>query len=180
MLLSLLMMTNIIYSPFYSELINSYQYQGLTNDCGPFSISIILQALKVSKITGTDLSKDMKGLHWNGIYPNIYRLRNGATFPWGILKILRKYNLHCKYYVFTSEEKIIRYMKEKNIVILLVGKLFPLWAHYMIFGKYSALKGYGFIDPGNNKNKISWIIKDDLKNIWKTYAYSCIVITDII
>ena len=169
----------MIKSPFIDKLIDSHQYQGHSNDCGPYSISIVLNALNISKISGTSISKSLSGISWKGIIPTFYRFPNGGTFPWSIAKVFREYNLYCKWSVFNTRDEIINQLCNNSIVLLLIGQIYPIWAHYVICVAYSMENGFGFVDPGSSSNNVVWVSEQNFMSYWKTYACSKIIIKDI-
>jgi hypothetical protein len=166
----------MIKSPFINDLIHSHQYQGKTNDCGPFSASIIVSALKKQILLGKSLSKYFDDYPVQLRFPFIYRIPGWATFPWGIAAALKQYGIKSKWNVLMSTKDLKSSLLSYNIIIVLTGSWTPLSGHYRILAAYDADKGWGFVDPAVQENVITWQNDTDFQKAWKAMGRSVITI----
>lgn len=146
----------MIKTQYLSNLLFAHQYQGGSNNCAPYSISIILNALGITNILGNQLADEMNRLRWKGFFPIIYRFSNWATFPWGVVNTFHKYGVYSKWNLFASISCLKSCLLSNIIPIVVTGGFFPLWAHVRIVVAYDGIKGWGFIDPANQKKVINW------------------------
>jgi hypothetical protein len=165
----------MIKSPFLNDLISFHQYQGKTNNCGPYSASIIVSALKKQILLGKSLSKYFDDYPVQLRFPFIFRIPGWATFPWGIAAALKQYGIKSKWNLLVSTKDLISALSQK-IVIVLTGSWFPLSGHYRILVAYDTDKGWGFVDPAVQENVISWQNDADFQTAWKAMGRSVITI----
>jgi hypothetical protein len=165
----------MIKSPFLNDLISFHQYQGKTNDCGPYSASIIVSALKKQILLGKSLSKYFDDYPVQLRFPFFFRIPGWATFPWGIAAALKQYGIRSKWNLLVSTKDLISALSQ-NIVIVLTGSWFPLSGHYRILVAYDADKGWGFVDPAVPENVIAWQNDADFQTTWKAMGRSVITI----
>ena len=166
----------MISSSYTKKLIESHRFQGKSNDCGPFSLAIVLNALSITNLNGHQLGKKMNAIGWKGIFPILYRISNWATFPWGMVHILRSYQLKAQWKKFANPTELVRELQNNQIPIVIIGKWRPLWSHYLIFVAYEINRGWGFIDPGHPRKEIIWKTHNEFSRLWKNYGKSYILI----
>lgn len=165
----------MIKSPFFDNFINFHQFQGNTNDCGPYSASIIISAINNRVLQGKSLSKYLDNYPARLKFPFFLRIPGWATFPWGITSILKQYGIHSHWQIFTSESHLINILSQ-NIAIVLTGTWCPLISHYRILVAYDSSVGWGFVDPAVPKNIVVWQKDADFKKTWNTMGRSVIII----
>ena len=69
-------MANPIQSPFTPQLLDNLQYQGSSNDCGPYTTATVINAIRKQNLVGDDLAKQMNKPRWRGIFPIFRRIPN--------------------------------------------------------------------------------------------------------
>ncbi len=119
-----------------AEICQYHQFQGNTNDCGPFSI-----AMAVSLFHGLPNYADGKAIARRmNRYPLLARVPGWATFPWGIAWFVRQhFGIHARFSVFTSESSLLENLERGHITIVAMG-----WRtrHWLLQGHFSLLYGY--------------------------------------
>ena len=106
------MFENRIDSIYQASLLASLQYQGDSNDCGPYTIATVINALLKLQIDPSDLALEMARPVWRGIFLVIRRIPNWATFPWGMVDIFRVYGLKASWKLFTPIDYLIDKLKK--------------------------------------------------------------------
>ena len=147
-----------------------HQYQGYTNDCGPTSVAIAVNALLGERaLEGPDVAKEMSRVifAWRP-FPHIVvpRIPDWATFPWGIVYYLQKQGFRARWRPFGTLERLERNLRADRLTMVILGEpwgwrrvetdaLWPWkrwayvgWAHVKIlFGQLPG-RGFLFVDPG--------------------------------
>lgn len=151
-------------SIFCDQLVKAHLFQGKTNHCGPYSAAIVLKAF--GKPVDVDLLANST-VRWrrNKFIPIIRRIPNWATFPWGVVDILRENGFRASWRMLTSKEHLIKCLLQGIIVIVITGNYFPLWAHYSIFVSISEGK-IGLVDPATQETAISWVTEREFMLRW--------------
>ena len=85
------MPTTQIISPHIDAILAALQHQGDSNDCGPYTTATILNALLDLNLDGSQLAQQMDKPVWRGPLIVIRRVPNWATFPWGIVDVMREH-----------------------------------------------------------------------------------------
>jgi len=91
-------MTNPIQSPFTDQILDNLQFQGSSNDCGPYTTATVINALRGQNLVGDELANQMNKPRWRGIFPVIRRVPNWATLPWGLVDVFRDYDLRGRWW----------------------------------------------------------------------------------
>lgn len=141
-----------------------YQYQALTNDCGPTTLAIAANTLwGREELQGPTVAREMNriGLAWRAFpYIGPSRIPGWATFPWGLVHHLRKRGLRARWHPFGSLDRLRRNLLDDTITVVIVGE--PLrwenrgyrgWAHYKVLFGYEAGRGLLFVDPAVKRPK---------------------------
>jgi len=161
-------MSKPIFSPYLHPLLRAHQYQGNSNDCGPFSTAIVLNALLGLDLGGRELARRMNNPHWLLFIPIIRRIPDWATFPWGIVDMLRSFRLHAGWRLFSSPAQLLTGLFEGQIVMPIFGGWNPLWAHTTILAAYHNILGWGLINPANASGGLQWLSNDEFLPAWRS------------
>jgi hypothetical protein len=161
-------------SPHVEDLKKAHMFQKSSNDCGPFCVAIALKAMKDINTNGFDVSEESNKIRWVGIFPIIRRIPNWATFPWGLVDLLRQHGTRSRWKIFNTQENLINILNKERIAIVLIGEWKHKWSHYKILVAIDEKLGLGFIDPGNSSSQISWQLKSDFIKQWRFLANSII------
>lgn len=171
------MFSHPIRSPHATALLNSLQFQGKSNDCGPFTIATVLNALRNLEIQAPELASLMDRPAWRGPHLVIRRLPNWATFPWGIVDIFRSYGLSAKWKMFVKPIQMLEKLDRGWIVMPVIGSWRPLWAHVMTCISWHPDTGYGFANTQINKQDIYWLDEKTFARQWRAMGGILITVT---
>ena len=130
----------MITSPHLPRLKASHQYQGKTNNCGPYCAAITAKALGHNEADGLRFTQSLSAFRWKGPLPVFQRVPKSATMPWGTTHLLNILKLKTRWKPFASEHDLLAYLQSDIIQIIIIGGWRPTWAHYMIFVAYDAQK----------------------------------------
>ena len=153
-----------------------HQYQGQTNNCGPYTIATILPLFGFEGISGDYLAKHFNQLaSINGRYfPG--RIGGSATFPFGLVRVLKHYHIYAQWEIFYNRNLLISRIPTNKLQIVLLSDIFKMHAHYLIIVAYDEKLGMGFIDPAFPNSAIHWIIEDTFRRKWGQLGRNCILI----
>lgn len=161
----------MIESSHTPKYLQKHQYQGQSNDCGPYCTAILLNYMRKTDIRGEQLGELMNKIAWKGIFPVIQRIKNWATFPWGVCEQFRAHGVKARWRVFTRPEILLSNLVRNIHTILIIGELRPKpWAHYLILSAYDAQKGWGFINSALSSPRIDWIPEAKFEQMWRAYG----------
>jgi len=173
------MLENRIDSIHQASMLASLQHQGDSNDCGPYTIATVINALLKLQINPSTLALEMTRPVWRGIFLVIRRIPNWATFPWGMVDIFRDYGLNASWRLFTPKEYLIEQMKKGNILMPIIGNWRPIWAHVMILIALDPLQGWGFANTQYNQHQITWLSYDYFNKHWVYMAHLLVEVENI-
>ncbi|MBN1537029.1 MAG: hypothetical protein JW908_09880 [Anaerolineales bacterium] len=163
-------MSQKIHSPHEASIINALQFQGNTNDCAPFTIATIVNAFSGLSTDGAALAKKMNKPIWHGIFPVIRRIPNWATFPWGVVDVLKEFGF-LAHWGFRSNSDFLRLSIQKgNLPIPIIGSWRPLFAHVMTCVAWDSDGLWGFANTQISEKKIDWIPEDYFNKHWNSYG----------
>lgn len=143
-------------SQFAPMLLAAHQCQGLTNNCGPFAAATILNTLMHTNTTGDEIAERMNHPRLIGILPVIRRVPNWASFPWGLVDILKENGIHADWRPFRKPLELLDNLHSGLIQMVILGSWSPLWAHVLVLVAYHPEHGWGFSDPAMPDKKIYW------------------------
>jgi hypothetical protein len=163
----------MIQSQYTSRLLEQHQFQGQSNDCGPYCASMILNSFTNYRMPANILASELNRIHWKGIWPVFYRIPNWATFPWSVARLLKDSGLNARWKIFTNPDYLLANL-QTLVFIVLLGNYLPLWAHYKILTAFDPYRGWGFVDPGDRKPGISWQNNTDFICHWNKFGGSIV------
>jgi hypothetical protein len=133
-----------------------HQWQGWTNNCGPFSAAIVANALLDAHVAdGTLVAESMNA----GAIPE--RIPEWATFPWGVIRALRRMAVRARWRAAVPESRLLRNLDAGRTTIVMVGE--PLrfegwtykgWGHYKVLYAWDPVKGWAFVDPAAPRSRV--------------------------
>lgn len=162
---------------YKDDLLSAHQFQGKSNDCGPFSAAIVLNAVKKTSLRGEQLGQQMNNIQWHGLIPKISRIENWATFPWGLVNTFNTFNLIAKWKFFQKPETLLRALESGEILIVIIGEWHPMWAHYLTLIEIDEMRGYGFIDSSHPSSETIWKPTNQFLKMWKNYGSIIITVS---
>jgi len=157
-------------SKFRSQILAAHQFQGRMNDCGPFSAAIVLNAICGLNLRGSNLALAMNSIKWRGFLPVLRRIPRWATFPWGVVDILKEHGLSANWRCCGKTSNLFTNLLENKITIVIVGEWKPLWAHYLVLVEYHPEKGFGFVDSAISAANVVWKNLSDFHRLWNNYG----------
>jgi hypothetical protein len=162
---------NQIFSHHSDVILDALQPQGASNDCGPYTIATVLNALLDLNLDGDQLADQMNKPIWRGPLFVIRRVPNWATFPWGIVDVLRANGLEAHWRPFASIDDLHPALAQGLVPMPIIGSLKPLWAHVMTLIAWDQHKGWGFANTQFSHHNIHWISDDYFKRHWKVTVH---------
>ena len=155
----------------------SHQYQGQTNNCGPYAIATILPLFGLEGISGGYVADHFNQLASisSGFFPG--RIRDNATFPWGLVRVFKQYNINSQWRFFCNKDLLISRIPTNNLQIVLISDLFKMHAHYLILVAYDEHLGMGFIDPAFPNSAIHWITEKTFRKKWGQLGRNTILVS---
>lgn len=156
-----------LYSPHGDKLLSSLQFQGRSNDCGPFTTATVLNALRGLQIDPAILAREMDKPVWRGPLFVVRRVPRWATFPWGMVDTLKAYGLDASWRPLASKTYIKRGLTMGKVLMPVIGSIVPLWAHVMSLVAWDELLGWGFANTQFKHHNIYWLSDDDFNKRWQ-------------
>ncbi len=148
-----------------------HQFQGATNDCAPFTTAMVIGAILGRPVDGRQLAAQMNRPRWRWgplPHPVIRRIPNWATFPWGVVDILRLNGIRARWRFGASEADLFLALEQDRIAMPIVGEFSPLWAHIKPLVAHDRVKGWGFVDPGQ-REVLSWQSHGAFRKHWSNW-----------
>jgi hypothetical protein len=161
-------------SDHMSAILAAHQCQGRTNDCGPFAAAIVINALTGREVSGARLARRMDRPVWRGVRPIVRRLPRHATFPWGMVDVLRDHGLDASWRFGAAAGGLLRSVDAGAIVLPVVGSWRPRWAHYMVLLAYHRDRGWAFADPQHRNGALVWRTDAVFRRQWRAYGHTVV------
>jgi len=166
----------MIVSSHLNRLQKFHQPQGQTNHCGPYAIATILPLFGITGISGEYLAA-----HFNRLSSGIgsilpARIHNNATFPWGMVDILKRYQIHARWEILCKRDLLLSRINTNQIQIVLISEISKRYAHYLILAGYDDKLGMGFIDPAYPNAALHWILEKKFMRLWSQLWRNCILV----
>jgi hypothetical protein len=163
---------SMILSPHKDKILNALQYQGLRNDCGPFTTATVINALLGLNLDATQLSDEMLKPVWRGAIYVVRRVPNWATFPWGMVDIFRSYGLRARWRLFAKTNYIKEALPQGKVLMPIIGAWRPsIWAHVMSLVAWDDDQGWGFANTQHNHQNIDWKANEVVARQWKAMGH---------
>ncbi len=157
-------------SPHTGRLLAAHQWQGQTNDCAPYAAAILLRGLLGLNISGAQLAAEMNRVRWVGPFPLVRRIPNWATFPWGVVDVLRRYGVPARWRLGARPEHLRQSLQRGHVPMPIFGQWRPLWAHIALLVGYDAQRGWGFVDAGHPRAEVLWTPDARFRTWWRAYG----------
>jgi hypothetical protein len=152
------------------KLLEAVQFQGRSNDCGPFTTATVLNALLGLNIEAAQLARQMDRPVWRGPLFIVRRVPNWATFPWGIADVLGEHGIGASWKFLASVGQLYEDMEKGNILMPVIGSWKPLWAHVMTLIAWDPQKGWGFANTQYDDHNVHWVRDDLFQRQWNAMA----------
>jgi hypothetical protein len=155
-----------ISSPHLFSILTALQWQGETNDCGPFTAATVLNALQGLNIKGDQLALQMNRPNMRGPLPLIRRIPNWATLPWGMVDVFQEFGIRASWRTFVSPRYLQEGLLSGRILMPIIGSWIPLWAHVMTLLAWDPSVGWGFANTQRNDHQMDWVSQDFFLRHW--------------
>jgi len=155
----------------------SHQYQAQTNNCGPYAIATILPLFGFEGISGEFLANHFNRLASKNLRFFPGRIRDNATFPWGLVMVFKQYHINAHWEVFCNWDLLISRIPTNMLQIVIISDLFKMHAHYLILVAYDEKIGMGFIDSAFPNPAIHWIKETTFRKKWGQLGRNCILVS---
>lgn len=145
-----------------TDVYHFHQRQEGPNDCGPTSLSIAANALlKEQRFYGRQVAEEMNNPAFEvRPFPHfvVRRIRNWATFPWGIVHYLQQQDIPARWSLMGSVDRLRRNLLADRITIVIHGE--PLrrqgwrlkgWSHAKVLFGYTPEQSFLFVDPAKDR-----------------------------
>jgi hypothetical protein len=156
-----------VLSPYAPKLLLNLQCQGKSNNCGPYTTAVIVNSFRNTELEGDKLAEEMNNIAWRGILPIVRRLRNSATFPWGMVDVFLRHDLAASWSLFTSVNKLLASLNAGEILMPVIGTWKPLYAHVMTLIAWDEKEGFGFANTQYPTKEIYWMPAENFTRMWK-------------
>jgi hypothetical protein len=156
-----------LHSPHQSKLLESLYFQGMSNDCGPYTTATVLKAIRGLELNPAELARRMEKPVWRGPIFVVRRVPNWATFPWGIADVLREHGLNARWRFFTSPDEVFANLERGDIVMPVIGSWRPVWAHVMTLVVWEPQEGWGFANTQYNHQNVHWVPEEVFQRQWR-------------
>lgn len=157
-------------SPHSEKILAALQYQGQTNDCGPFTTATVINALRGSNLEANLLARHMDRPVWRGPRLIIRRVPNWATFPWGMVDVMREHDLKASWRLLRNPDYLKYRLSVGDVLLPVTGSWKPLWAHVMTLVAWDEEKGWGFANTQFSHHNIHWLENDTFLNQWRAFG----------
>lgn len=149
----------MIRSPLAEALEAGHVFQRDTNDCGPCALVTAVRGLLGMPLAPDDARGILRG-----------RLSNGATPPWVLVQGLRSLGVSVRFGALRSGAYLRRRLYDTVVLIVLVGRWRPLWAHWKIVTVWDSCRSlWGFVDPGTVE-PLAWQADRAFISEWRTFG----------
>ena len=164
-------MTNYIQSPYTDQILASLQFQGSSNDCGPYTTATVINAMRGQDLIGDALAKQMNKPRWRGLLPVIRRVPNWATMPWGMVDVFKDYDLQARWWFRVPLSYLKPAIATGHILMPVRGVWRPkAYAHVMTLVAWDVEKGWGFANTQFSHHRISWEPHQGFQEMWNNYG----------
>ena len=167
-------MSQVLHSPHAESIVNALQCQGNRNDCAPYTVATIVSAFSGSIVDGSTLAEQMNKPVWRGIIPVIRRIPNWATFPWGMVDVLKDHGFSAHWGIRYTTDYLRMSVQKGNLPIPVIGSWRPLWGHVMTLVAWDESGYWGFANTQMNEKKIDWKTQDYFITHWNVYSRLCV------
>jgi len=173
------MPTTELYSMFTEQILNALQYQGSSNDCGPYITATLLKAIQHLEIDPAELARQMNTPNRRGWKLVIRRFPNWATFPWGITDVLNANGMTAEWHICSTSTELTETLREDRLGLIISGTWQPLRSHVMLLVSWHYQKGWGFANTQKRIREIDWVDDINFQKQWRAMGRMRIEVKDL-
>ncbi len=166
-------------SRFTESILSALQYQGSSNDCGPYITTTLLNAIHNLGIDPAELAHQMNSPSRQGWKLVIRRIPNWATFPWGITDVLKAYGMAAEWHVCSTSTDLTETLRQDRLCLVISGTWRPLRSHVMLLVGWHYKKGWGFANTQMQNREIDWVNEKNFQKRWGAMGRIRIEVKDL-
>ncbi len=151
-------------------------HQGNSNDCGPHVVAMAINFWHGQALLAADeVARQMNHPRVGAGFPPLVvrRVPSWATFPWGIVDMLKSHGIEARWQWWASEADLHRALEEDRIALPIYGEPFRRrgwrwtgWSHVAILSGWEpATDTYWFVDSSRSVAPTSRP-RDDFLRLW--------------
>lgn len=164
-------MATYIESPHTEKILKNLQYQGSSNDCGPYTSATVINAMRKQNLIGDELAKQMNKPRRRGMFFVVRRVPNWATLPWGMVDTFRDYDLRARWWFRVPLSYLRPAIANGHVLMPIIGEWRPKpWAHVMNLVAWDPDKGWGFANTQFKQQRITWHSDSSFQQKWNNYG----------
>ncbi len=156
-----------ILSSHTQAVLDALQCQGRHNSCGPYTTATVINALCATGLEGAALAAEMNRPVFRGILPVVRRIPNWATFPWGMVDVLRQHGLDAHWRIFAGIGWLRTALQQGSLLMPITGEWRPLWSHVMTLLAWDEQQGWGFANTAHPGRQLFWLDDRTFQKRWK-------------
>lgn len=157
-----------------------HRQQTHPNDCGAFAAAMIITGLTGRPVVAEDLAKALdrpRRAGPFGLLPFVRRVPRQATFPWGVVDLLREQGLAARWRLGLAPEDLIAHLAAGGMVATIIGSWsWKPWAHYMVLLAHNPDRGWGFADPASRHASLRWMEDEEFEARWRAMGRMAVLV----
>ena len=174
----------MVVSPHADALRTAHRYQGDSNDCGPYVVTTIVNALQGLHLEPAQVAEAMNQPAWRGRRPVVRRVPGWASFPWGLVDILGRFGLTARWRARARVAELVPALEQGWVLVPFLGgwRPWPPWGHVAVLVAHSpndvpdygpdhspedGPRGWGMVDPMTRTNELYWRSEADFSARWR-------------
>ncbi len=162
---------NSVRSEHTPRLLLAHRHQGASNDCAPFTVAMVVQALTGQALDARALARRLDRPRWRGVWPLVRRVPGWATFPWGVTDALRVHGVRAAWRPLARETHLHRALAHGVLPLPIFGGWRPRpWAHIAVLVAWEAGRGWGFVDPATPEAVLHWWPAAAFRRAWRAWG----------
>jgi hypothetical protein len=155
-------------SPHAAAILAAHQFQGRSNDCGPFTAAMLVNGLRGQALNARQLARALDRPRWHGLRPVVRRVPGWATFPWGVVDALRTYGLSARWRPLARMADLPAVLARGDVPVVILGSwAVPPWAHFLTVLAYHPRYGCGVVDPALPAGELVWRSRAVFERQWR-------------
>jgi hypothetical protein len=154
-------------SPHAEDIIRHHAYQGATNDCGPYCVAMIVNAVSPFDVVAAQLARELDRPTWRGLHPVVRRVPHSATFPWGVVEALTANGLRAAWRMGATAARLRSALAANRLPMVVLGGWRPLWGHWVIVLGWDPERGWALADPGRPEMALRWYPEAKFARQWR-------------
>lgn len=156
-----------------------HRYQGDSNDCGPFTVAMLVEALSGRQVDAAGLARRLERPRWRGLWgflPLVRRIPGFSTFPWGLVDALELHGLRARWQRGCNPSELRGWLDAGLGLVVLYGEWRPKpWAHYVVLLAHDPALGWGVADPDRPKAELRWLPEATFRRRWQAMGSIAVI-----